>query len=109
MTSEFAYILRRGEWARLMYRSGRVPARHHRRLQRVASHLLWLGTWCMDMGGALGGGATIFLYCIRERELILDLFESLVGHVCSTGSFRSAACATTCRRGGPRMPQDPST
>src|SRR4029079_5770360 len=29
--------------------------------------------------GALGGGATIFLYCIRERELILDLFESLVG------------------------------
>jgi NADH:ubiquinone oxidoreductase subunit D len=33
----------------------------------------------MDMGGALGGGATIFLYCIRERETILDLFESLVG------------------------------
>jgi NADH-quinone oxidoreductase subunit D len=33
----------------------------------------------MDMGGALGGGATIFLYCIRERELVLDLFESLVG------------------------------
>jgi len=48
-------------------------------LQRVASHLLWLGTWCLDMGGALGGGATIFLYCIRERELVLDLFESLVG------------------------------
>jgi NADH-quinone oxidoreductase subunit D len=48
-------------------------------LQRIASHMLWLGTWCMDMGGALGGGATIFLYCIRERELILDLFESLVG------------------------------
>jgi len=33
----------------------------------------------MDMGGALGGGATIFLYCIRERETVLDLFESLVG------------------------------
>src|SRR5688500_5053325 len=48
-------------------------------LQRLASHCLWLGTWCMDMGGALGGGATIFLYCIRERELVLDLFESLVG------------------------------
>jgi NADH-quinone oxidoreductase subunit D len=48
-------------------------------LQRVASHCLWLGTWCMDMGGALGGGATIFLYCIRERELVLDLFEALVG------------------------------
>jgi NADH:ubiquinone oxidoreductase subunit D len=48
-------------------------------LQRIASHCLWLGTWCMDMGGALGGGATIFLYCIRERELVLDLFETLVG------------------------------
>ena len=48
-------------------------------LQRIASHCLWLGTWCMDMGGALGGGATIFLYCLRERETILDLFEALTG------------------------------
>jgi NADH-quinone oxidoreductase subunit D len=48
-------------------------------LQRIASHCLWLGTWCMDMGGALGGGATAFLYCIRERETILDLFEALTG------------------------------
>jgi NADH-quinone oxidoreductase subunit D len=48
-------------------------------LQRIASHCLWLGTWCMDMGGALGGGATLFLYTIRERELILDLFEALTG------------------------------
>ena len=28
------------------------------RLQRVASPLLWLGTWCLDMGGALGAGAS---------------------------------------------------
>ena len=48
-------------------------------LQRIASHLLWLGTWCMDMGGALGGGATMFLYCFREREMVLDLFEALTG------------------------------
>jgi NADH-quinone oxidoreductase subunit D len=48
-------------------------------LQRIASHCLWLGTWCLDMGGALGGGATVFLYCIRERELVLDLFEMLTG------------------------------
>ena len=48
-------------------------------LQRVASHCLWLGTWCLDMGGALGGGATVFLYCMRERETVLDLFESLTG------------------------------
>jgi NADH-quinone oxidoreductase subunit D len=48
-------------------------------LQRIASHLLWLGTWCMDMGGALGGGATVFLYCFREREMLLDCFEALTG------------------------------
>jgi NADH-quinone oxidoreductase subunit D len=48
-------------------------------LQRIASHCLWLGTWCMDMGGALGGGATMFLYCFREREAVLDLFEALTG------------------------------
>ena len=80
MTSEFAYVMaaetigkievpRRAQYLRVMMAE----------LQRVASHLLWLGTWCMDMGGALGGGATVFLYCIRERELVLDLFESLVG------------------------------
>jgi len=48
-------------------------------LQRIASHCLWLGTWCLDMGGALGGGATVFLYTIREREMFLDRFEELTG------------------------------
>jgi NADH-quinone oxidoreductase subunit D len=80
MTSEFAYVLAAEAIGKI-----EVPPRAQylrvmtAELQRVASHLLWLATWCMDMGGALGGGATIFLYCIRERELILDLFESLVG------------------------------
>jgi NADH-quinone oxidoreductase subunit D len=80
MTSELAYVMaaerigqievpKRGQYLRVLVAE----------LQRVASHCLWLGTWCMDMGGALGGGATIFLYCIREREFVLDLFESLVG------------------------------
>ena len=48
-------------------------------IQRVASHLLWVGTWGLDMGGAIGGGATIFMHCFRERELILDLFEEVTG------------------------------
>jgi NADH-quinone oxidoreductase subunit D len=62
-----------------------VPARaRHLRallaeLNRVASHLLWLGTFTLDLGGALGGGSTEFIYCFRERELILDLFEALTG------------------------------
>ncbi len=48
-------------------------------LQRIASHLLWLGTFAMDLGGALGGGTSVFMYCFREREAILDLFEDLTG------------------------------
>ena len=80
MTSEFVYVMAAETIGKI-----EVPKRAQylrvitSELQRVASHLLWLGTWCLDMGGALGGGATIFLYCIRERESILDLFESLVG------------------------------
>lgn len=80
MSSELAYVMAAERLAKID-----VPKRAEYlrvlvgELQRVASHCLWLGTWCMDMGGALGGGATIFLYTIRERELVLDLFESLTG------------------------------
>lgn len=80
MTAELAYVSAVEKVARF-----EVPRRAQylrvlvAELQRIASHCLWLGTWCMDMGGALGGGATVFLYCMRERELILDLFEALTG------------------------------
>ncbi len=43
-------------------------------LQRIASHLVWLGSHAMDIGAI-----TVFLYCLRERELILDLFEEYCG------------------------------
>jgi NADH-quinone oxidoreductase subunit D len=43
-------------------------------LQRIASHLLWLGTHVMDLGAI-----TVFLYAMRERELILDLLEMQTG------------------------------
>jgi NADH-quinone oxidoreductase subunit D len=48
-------------------------------LQRIASHLVWLGTLGLDLGGALGGGTTLYMYCFRERELILDFMERLTG------------------------------
>ena len=89
MTSEFAYVMAAEAIGKI-----EVPKRAQylrvicSELQRIASHLLWLGTWCMDMGGALGGGATIFLYAIREREAILDLFESLVGARLLYGFFQ---------------------
>jgi NADH-quinone oxidoreductase subunit D len=47
--------------------------------QRVASHLVWLGTLGLDLGGALGGGTTLYMYCFREREKILDFLEELTG------------------------------
>ena len=42
--------------------------------QRISSHLVWLGTWGIDLGAT-----TVFLYCFRERERILDLFEQVTG------------------------------
>lgn len=43
-------------------------------LNRIASHLVSIGTYGLDMGAF-----TPFLYCFREREWILDLFESVCG------------------------------
>tara|TARA_B100000131_G_scaffold117769_1_gene114667 strand:- start:107298 stop:108440 length:1143 start_codon:yes stop_codon:yes gene_type:complete len=48
-------------------------------LQRISSHLVALGTYGLDLGGALGGGASLFLYCFREREKILDVLEVITG------------------------------
>jgi NADH-quinone oxidoreductase subunit D len=43
-------------------------------LQRIASHLIWMGTFGLDLGNF-----TIFMWCFREREMILDLFEAVSG------------------------------
>jgi len=43
-------------------------------LQRIASHLVWLGTHALDLGAM-----SLFLYCFREREMILDVFELVSG------------------------------
>jgi NADH-quinone oxidoreductase subunit D len=52
-------------------------------LQRLASHLVWLGTHAMDIGAV-----TVFLYCLRERELVLDLFEEFCGARLTYNSMR---------------------
>jgi NADH-quinone oxidoreductase subunit D len=43
-------------------------------LQRIASHLVWLGSSALDLGAQ-----SVFLYCFREREMILDIFELVSG------------------------------
>lgn len=43
-------------------------------LSRIASHLVWLGTHALDIGAL-----SMSLYCFRERELILDIFEAFCG------------------------------
>lgn len=43
-------------------------------LARIANHLLWLATHALDIGAM-----TVFLYCFREREMILDFFERICG------------------------------
>jgi len=52
-------------------------------LQRIASHLLWLGTHALDIGAL-----TPLFYCFREREEILKIFEKYCGARLTTHAFR---------------------
>jgi NADH-quinone oxidoreductase subunit D len=52
-------------------------------LQRIASHLLWLGTHALDIGAL-----TPLFYCMREREEVLKIFEKYCGARLTTHAFR---------------------
>jgi NADH-quinone oxidoreductase subunit D len=52
-------------------------------LNRIASHLLWLGTHALDIGAT-----TPVMYCLREREEILKIFENYCGARLTTHAFR---------------------
>lgn len=52
-------------------------------LQRIASHLVWLGTAGLDLGAM-----SMFLYCFREREYILDILELVSGQRMMTTYIR---------------------
>jgi NADH-quinone oxidoreductase subunit D len=84
MTNNFAYVLAvekllgleipsRAMWIRLMLNE----------LTRINSHLVWLGTHALDIGAM-----TVFLYCFREREEILKMFEMVAGQRMMTSYFR---------------------
>lgn len=75
MTSELAYVVAVERLAGI-----EVPERAQvirvlvAELQRIASHLVWFGSFANDLGAT-----TPFVYAIRERESILDLFEATCG------------------------------
>ena len=57
-------------------------------LTRIQSHLVWLGTHAIDLGAM-----SVFLYCFREREEILHVFEAVSGQRMMTSYFRIGGLA----------------
>jgi NADH-quinone oxidoreductase subunit D len=55
----------------------------HLELNRIHSHLVWLGTSALDLGAI-----SMFWYCFRERDTILDLFEMSTGQRMHTRYFQ---------------------
>jgi len=68
----------RAQWIRVMLNE----------LTRISSHLVWLGTHALDIGAM-----SVFLYCFREREDCLRLFEAVSGQRMMTSYFRVGGLA----------------
>jgi NADH-quinone oxidoreductase subunit D len=76
-------------------------------LNRIHSHLVWLGTSALELGAI-----SIFWYCFRERDQILDLFEMVCGTRMHTRYFQAGGLAEDipsgfygeCRKFVERMP-----
>ena len=75
MCNEHSYVLAmerllgitpplRAQWIRVMYDE----------ITRILNHLMWLGAHGLDIGAM-----TVFLYCFREREDLMDLYEAVSG------------------------------
>ena len=89
MTNNLCYVLAvekllgleippRAQWMRVLLNE----------LTRINSHLVWLGTHALDIGAM-----SVFLYCFREREDVLRLFEMVAGQRMMTSYFRVGGLA----------------
>ena len=68
----------RAQWLRVMLNE----------LSRINSHLVWLGSHALDIGAM-----SVFLYCFREREDVLRIFEMVSGQRMMTSYFRIGGLA----------------
>jgi NADH-quinone oxidoreductase subunit D len=57
-------------------------------LNRIHSHLVWLGTSALELGAI-----SMFWYCFRERDMVLDLFEMVTGQRMHTRYFQAGGLA----------------
>jgi NADH-quinone oxidoreductase subunit D len=71
-------IPQRAQWIRVLLTE----------LTRIGSHLVWLGTHAIDIGAM-----SVFLYCFREREDLLHIFEMVSGQRMMTSFFRIGGLA----------------
>lgn len=75
MCSEHAYVL---AMERLLGIEPPIRAQYIRvlfdEITRILNHLLWLATHALDIGAM-----TVFLYCFREREELIDCYEAVSG------------------------------
>ena len=89
MTNNTAYALavekllqlevpERAQWLRVLFNE----------LTRIQSHLVWLGTHALDIGAL-----TMFLYCFREREELMRIFEAVSGQRMMTSYVRIGGVA----------------
>jgi NADH-quinone oxidoreductase subunit D len=89
MTNNTAYALaveklleleipEKAQWLRVLFNE----------LTRIQSHLVWLGTHAMDIGAL-----TVFLYCFREREELMRIFEAVSGQRMMTSYVRIGGVA----------------
>ncbi len=58
-------------------------------LQRLAAHLIWIGTSTLDLSGTI---MSLLQYAFRDREMILDLFEMVCGARLTTSYFCVGGC-----------------
>lgn len=86
MSNNLGYVL---AVEKLLGITEQIPERAQRirvilaELTRLKSHLVWLATHALDIGAM-----TVFLYCFREREVIIDIYEKISGARMTSNYFR---------------------